>query len=270
MIRELLDQLSTLHGRLRRGNAIHVNDRQTKNEVIALGTSYFTNVRGSLVLSLGESEALLNHDGKWQDLIQLAHSNNARKTYIRLISSIQKELVQLNVACLSHVAEKPANKSGLSDLTPAELKIICTLESSVPSAAASYRQAILDLRSERLSYRGTASELREALRETLDHLAPDIQVMSQSGFTPEPGQKKPTMKQKAQYILGVRGRSKTQQGTIGKSIELIDGLSGEVARAVYNQASLATHVETSRTEVWKVKRYVDTVFFDLLEITEPY
>jgi len=182
---------------------------------------------------------------------------------------MQKELAQLNVVSLSRSAEKTSDASRLSDLTPAELMIIRTLQSTVPSAAASYQQAILDLRSERLSYRGTASELRESLRETLDHLAPDDQVMAQPGFKAEGDQKKPTMKQKTQYILAVRERSKTQRGTITKSIELIDSLSGEITRAVYNQASLATHIEASRTDVWKVKRYVDTVFFDLLEIAEP-
>lgn len=268
MIRDLLDRLASLQSRLRRGRAVNVNDHQTREEVIAVGTAYFTTSRASLVNALGESEALLLHDDKWQDLIRLAHGNNARRSYLKLIHDIHKELGEFNVASLSRSTEGPLRRTKLSDLTPAELLIIRTLESAVPSAAASYRQAILDLRSERLSYRGTASELRESLRETLDHLAPDKDVMAQPGFKPELGQSKPTMKQKTQYILGVRERSKTQRATIGKSIELIDSLSGEIIRAVYNQASLATHVETSRAEVWKVKRYVDTVFFDLLEISE--
>jgi hypothetical protein len=39
-------------------------------------------------------------------------------------------------------------------------------------------------------------------------------------------------------------------------------------RAVYNRASLATHVQQSKTEVRKIKRYVDTVLYDLLEIAK--
>ena len=49
-------------------------------------------------------------------------------------------------------------------------------------------------------------------------------------------------------------------------LKLIDELSGEVMRAVYNRASLATHIQQSKSEVQKIKRYVDTVLFDLLEI----
>ena len=53
-----------------------------------------------------------------------------------------------------------------------------------------------------------------------------------------------------------------------KSVNLIESLAGDVARAVYDRASLATHVESSRIEVQRIKRYVDTVLFDLLEISE--
>jgi hypothetical protein len=118
-----------------------------------------------------------------------------------------------------------------------------------------------------LSYRGTATEFRECLRETLDHLAPDSNVADQTWYRPEDGQKKPTMKQKVRYILTSRGRDKTQRESAEKMMGLIEELSGEVARAIYNRASLATHVQQSRSEVQKIKRYVDTVLFDLLELT---
>ena len=55
--------------------------------------------------------------------------------------------------------------------------IIGTLTSLLPSSARSYEQAIRDLQSaDRLSWRGPATDLRESLRETLDHLAPDADV----------------------------------------------------------------------------------------------
>lgn len=269
MIRELIDRLCGLQNRIRRGPAINVNDRETKEEVIAVAGQYFSACRQSLVETLGETEMLLSHDQKWQGLIRLAHGNSTRGTYLKTIVNLRKELAEFNVAHLSRIAEKPHGKGSLSDLTPAEDMIVRTLEKSVPSAAASYRQAILDLASAtRLSYRGTASELRESLRETLDLLAPDDDVTSQTGFVLEKGQTKPTMKQKTQYILSVRGRTKTKRLLAEKSVDLVDTLAGEITRALYNQASLATHVEASRADVLKIKRYVDTVFFDLLEISD--
>ena len=269
MIRQLLDRLEALHTRLRRGSTVNVNDGRTKEDVIAVAGQYFSTCRPALVRAIDESTALLHHDAGWQDLIRLAHANNSRRTYLKVISSLRKELTDLNVAALSNLSDRGGRASGPSDLTPAENLIIRTLESSTPSSAASYRQAILDLAGrDRLSYRGTASELREALRETLDHLAPDADVVAQPGFALEPGQGQPTMKQKAHYILALRGRSKRKRTLAVKSIELVDTLTGEITRAVYNEASLATHVEASRAEVLKLKRYVDTLFFDLLEISD--
>jgi hypothetical protein len=76
------------------------------------------------------------------------------------------------------------------------------------------------------------------------------------------------MKQKVRYILTSRDRNRTQMKSAEKMVGLIEELSGEVMRAVYNRASLATHVHQSKTEVRQIKRYVDTVLFDLLEIAQ--
>lgn len=269
MIGALLDRLDMLEARLRRGRAVNVNDSGTKELTIATGTFYFSQCRPHLTEILGDSERLSRHDEKWQQLIRLAHGNNARATYRRLLRELKKDLVELNVDYLAHLSNKGLDGQTLSDLTPAEELIIRTLEDYVPSAAASYRQGLLDLQAgERLSYRGTASEFREALRETLDHLAPDNEVQQAPGFTPEPGQTKPTMKQKVRFILSSRDRKKTQQQAAEKSVELVEELMGTLTRALYNRASLATHLESSRLEVQRIKRYVDTVFFDLLEISD--
>lgn len=269
MIQELIDGATALQARLRRGSAINVNDRATKEEAVRLATTYFNSHRPELLAVVGESSTLGEHDQKWQDLVRLAHGNNQRRTYLRTLGALAKELRELSVLSLSRASETNRGGWGLSTLTPAEHQIIATLEALLPTAAASYRQGILDLRdSDRLSYRGTASEFREALREALDALAADDDVTKQPGFNYEEGQKKPTMKQKARYVMTSRGRSKTQREVTEKAIGVVENLAGEVVRATYDRASLATHLETTRAEVVRIKRYVDTVFFDLLEIGE--
>jgi len=269
MIGALLERLGSFEARLRRGRAVNVNDDDTKEMAIAIATSYFSACRPHLTEVLSESEPLLEHDEKWQQLIRLAHGNNARATYRRRVRELKKGLIELNVEYLAGLSTRGVDGHGLSDLAPEENLIIKTLEEFVPSAAASYRQGLLDLQGgERLSYRGTASEFREALRETLDHLAPDADVQSGPGYTVEPGQTKPTMKQKVRFVLGSRGRKRTQQQAAEESVDLIEELAGALTRAVYNRASLATHLESSRAEVQQIKRYIDTVFFDLLEISE--
>ena len=91
--------------------------------------------------------------------------------------------------------------------------LISTLEAIVPTAALSYKQALTDLNicNHKISFRGTATELREALRETLDHLSPDTAIMKEPGFKLEQNQTKPTMKQKVRYILKMRNLNDTKE-----------------------------------------------------------
>ena len=64
-----------------------------------------------------------------------------------------------------------------------EQRIVATLTGLIESAGRSYEQACLDLRDNaKCSYRGAAAELRETLREVLDHLAPDKEVISQNKY----------------------------------------------------------------------------------------
>ncbi len=269
MLQQLLDRVAALQARIRRRSSVNVNDRETKAEVVSLVTAFFSECRGALPSTLQNSDGLLAADRSWQNLLRLAQGNSSRKTYNSTLRALKAQLAELHVTFLSSVSDKGVHGSSSSDLSAAEQLIIDTLERSLPTAAASYRQGILDLRADqRLSYRGTASEFREALRETLDYLAPDVDVMKQPGFKAEEGQTKPTMKQKVRFVLNSRERSKTQRETVERSIELVGTLAGELARAVYNRASLATHLETTRGEVQQVKRYVDTILYDLLEITE--
>lgn len=268
MVRELLGALAAFQARLRSRRTVNVNDRDTKEAALALAGSYFNSHRPQLAAVLGDA-ALREADEHWQELVRLAHGNNQRRSYHRLARALVAEIKDASIQTLARSAERSDAGLGPSDLTPAELRLLTTLEALLPTAAASYRQAVLDLnQGERLSYRGTASELREALRETLDHLAPDGEVTRQQGFKLEGNMTRPSMKQKARFVLVSRGRSKTQAAVAEKSLEVVENLVGEVVRATYDRASLATHLETTRAEVVRIKRYVDTLLFDLLEIPE--
>jgi hypothetical protein len=266
VLSEALSATGTFLSQIRRGRTVNVNDQSSKANAIALAGEYFSSTRPRLVEAIGETETVIAHDVCWQDLVRLAHGNNARRSYVSALKKLLRQLNEFSIA----VHTRPTSDAPLkapSVTTLAEIRLIETLERLVPSAAASYRQALIDLAdATRLSYRGTASEFREALRETLDHLAPDNAVMAQPNYTQEPGQSKPTMKQKVRFVLLSRDRNKTQRESAEKSVAFVSELSGEIARAVYNRASLATHVQESRNEVARIKRYVDTVLVDLLEV----
>ena len=163
------------------------------------------------------------------------------------------------------LADDPTASS--PSLSPIEASIQLALEAVLPSAAASYRQAILDLHDpSRQSMRGTAAELREALRELLDHLASDSDVMKMVGFKPEPGQAKPTMRQKAQFVLQAHRTPGAMSKASEDAASVVDAKSAALVRSVYRGGSFVAHVGSARVDVRKLKMYVDTVLAELLDV----
>jgi hypothetical protein len=260
---ELIARIDQLIGAIEGIKAAKIKSPAFKQDAIELAKLYFQSSRDSLAQSISQDK-LAPVDESWQQLIRLAHGRSPRASYEKCLTSLKKSMTELNILVISN-----PKRSSLQAhrFTASESVLIKTLEGLVPSAAASYIQGILDLASkDRVSYRGCAGEFREAFREILDHLAPDDDVMKAHGYTPERDRKTPTMKQKVRFILKSRGMNQTRSNVAEKSLELIESLHGDIARAIYDRASIATHLETTRDEVFQLKRYVDTILFDLLAI----
>ena len=97
MISPLLTDLEALTASLRRGEAVNVNDQSSKDRTVTLASRYFSDVRPIIIAVVGE-EAGLSHDEQWQQLIRLAHGDNARKTYLKVIGTIRKQPTEFNVS----------------------------------------------------------------------------------------------------------------------------------------------------------------------------
>jgi len=137
----------------------------------------------------------------------------------------------------------------------------------LPEAALSYRQVLQDLAGPaRYSYRGTATELREIVREVLDHLAPDDEVMKSPGFKLEKDRRAPTMKQKARFILRARGLGDTSRKAPEDAVELLEDQIASLARSVYDRGSASTHSATRIEAVSNFKGYADAVLAELLAV----
>jgi hypothetical protein len=268
MISELLNQLKSVTSAIQKNEAINVNSKNIKQGVISAATCYFKDCRDQVSRILNDDVALGKFDKDWQRLIKLAHGNNAKNSYLALLKGLLKKTTDLKIA--THIAV-PSTVIAKLSYSQAEGILISTLDQLLPSAAQSYRQGVKDLNSteERFSHRGTAAELRECLRETLDLLAPDEKVKEESWFKLEPNCSGPTMKQKVRFVLSYRGKNKTQRSLAEKSVGLIESLCGEITRAIYDRASVSTHIQTTKQEVAQMKRYLDAVLFDLLEIGQP-
>ena len=150
--------------------------------------------------------------------------------------------------------------------TPIERLIVETLSRIVPAAAASYQQCLLDLGGSRYSYRGIAHELREILRETLDYLAPDADVMASTGFKLEGDQERPTQRQKALHILRSRKLSREEISAPELAVTMIEEMGARITRTAYTRGSKDAHTVSSVAEVRQLKMWIDAVLGELLEI----
>lgn len=263
MIDGLYKEVSNLRDVIQHVPTRNVNTDDDKELAVEVATFYFKVCR-PFVLALGKPPEFIDkYDSHWQTLLRLAHGNNAKRSYQKVVTNLYRMTTEISVYSITLPAQ-----SAPATFSDDEQKLIGTLDKLLPSAAASYKQSLIDLQSNasRLSYRGIASELREVLREVLDHLAPDADVTTDPNYRNEPDQAKPTMGQKVRHILRSRRRSKSSRSSTEKSIELIEQLFGDITRGIYNRASLATHLESSISEVGQIKRYLDTVLFDLLEV----
>jgi hypothetical protein len=151
--------------------------------------------------------------------------------------------------------------------TATERLIIQTLSRILPAAAASYQQCLLDLsQGQRISYRGVAHELREVLRETLNYLAPDVEVMAEPGFKLDKDETRPTQRQKALHVLRKRRLSREAMSAPELTVSMVEELGASITRTAYTRGAKDAHTVSSAAEVRQLKMYVDAVLGELLEI----
>lgn len=261
----LREHLKKVRNLLNRASAKQVQAQSIINSSKELITQYFNDTRPVFQSNRLDDESLGGLDNWMQQLLTLTQKLSLKSKYNRTVKSIEQELNGVEIALVTATTE-PQTPSTIK-LDGKEQRIATTLAGLIKSAGLSYEQACMDLRDDtRCSYRGAAAELRETLREVLDQLAPDKEVVSQNNFKLEKDQKKPTMKQKVRYILKSRGKNKSQTEAPESAVTLVDEKVGALARSVYNRFSASTHISTSKQEVRQIKAYVDVVLGELLEI----
>lgn len=262
-IRDLQNKTKLLYDTLKKIKTKQVSQKQPKIMSMEIVDSYFRNTRDTLIIQNINDTTITTLDKLMQQLLESTQKSTTLKVYKKLTSEIKKNL--LTAEKLSLLSSGTLTKK--INLDPDDIKILETLSLLSPSAAFAYEQAIIDLQTEdRLSWRGPATDLREALRECLDYLAPDKDVISNQGFKFEKDRKTPTMAQKAQYILKKRDRTSAANKTVKDSIKIIDELLSGFIRSIYNRASVSTHTPTDKNEVTRIKDLVKFVLCELLSI----
>jgi len=260
-------RIESARSTLGRTKSVNINKDLIRNDVRELVQEYFRSLRPALAALGLTDEGLAALDAPAQELLRLAGGRNPRSSYLRTFRDFHSARVAVEAERelrLGHAVGAPDREVAVSGV---ETQILTTLRQLVPSAGLSYEQALRDLRGgPRLSYRGTAVEFRETLREVLDHLAPDADVMRSPGFKLEKDTTRPTMKQKAQFVLKARGTVSGALSTPKDAIQRVEDASASLARSVYTRGSISTHVATTREEVLTMKPYVDGVLAELLQV----
>ena len=258
----LCEAFAKLVAHFNRSVSVNVNSTTLRSEIKTVAQQFFRRARPGLA-RIGMEDQLAELNSPFQNLIWLSEGRNAAVTYRKYIKQLRKALPRIT----GQLEVRLAGTQEAVTQTTAEAQFINLLGSLVPSAGLSYQQAIADLGdANRISFRGPAVELRETLRDVLDHLAPDDDVMKSDGFKLEKDRTKPTMKQKVRFILRARGQSKATTAVPEDTTATIEAMVGDLARSVYNQGSIATHVATERRNVVQLRRYVEVVLHDILAL----
>ena len=110
-------------------------------------------------------------------ILQLSTEAREKSAYLGQIKELRPYLQE---AMIDVMKARGVRRLVLSDT---ERRIFTTLEKMLPATASSYEQVLQDVGAgKRISWRGTGTELREVLREVMDHLAPDAEVMAAPNF----------------------------------------------------------------------------------------
>lgn len=238
-----------------------LNSAKKRDQLRQLVETYFDRVRPTFAPSREQGEVTQPVDDAMQALLIECHKRGQTSRYKKLLAAAREALIQVDAA------QMLPQSLELTPIDSSDSQILSALDRLLPSAALAYLQAVEDLKtSDRYSWRGPATDLRECMREVLDHLAPDKDVEGQVGYKRESDARGPTMKQKVRHILRKRNAASAATSSVEAAVLAVEDALGVFVRSVYTRSSVSTHTATSKDEVLRIKSLVQVVLQELLAI----
>jgi len=149
---------------------------------------------------------------------------------------------------------------------PSQDLIYSALVSLSAPLAASYAQVKYDLEDlDRVSWAGTAHEIREIVSNLLRLKAPDSDIVEQPWYKQETNTSGPTQKQRVKFILQKQSAG-SKQREVAELVTLMEELIGNLVRATYSRASDAAHRMKGKTEAIRLFKYLEAFAHDLLDL----
>jgi hypothetical protein len=241
--------------------------QQQRHAIRSFVGAWFQLYRPAFLGMLGDQEAVKPVDDSMQSLTRLVATGEGRRR-------ITTELAQLKRTFSEHLVV-PLTRSYWSrapERTPAGLdeEVLKRLTKLDVQLANGYEQVILDLEDKnRISYRGTAGELREVLTGVLHRLAPTAQVEAtewyresrRSGTRKDPT---PTRSERVRFILRARNTGSAQTDAAETYVESVEERLGLVVNATYARQSVAAHRGAELGEVAQLLRYANALLREVL------
>ncbi len=194
-------------------------------------------------------------------------NNNSKKSpildyyhkYLIRVSDLKTDLSKIVNINIPKVPIRKVNTSFHDGIYTALVGVSITL-------ANSYEQVKIDLdNNQRISWSGTAHEIREIVTNLLRLLAPNDEITLESWYKQEKDSSGPTQKQRVKYILQKQSGG-SKQSEVTELVTQIEGLVANMVRATYSRASDAAHRSKDRTEVLRLFKYFEAFAHDLLDI----
>ena len=256
---EFEQQLEALEKALGRLKTIRVNTAEEISRIRAVISTWFETLRPVLASQGVEFAQLKAVDEPLSQCMELTLTRSPRNRYR---SHIHQAARVFKRQIILHLSTRTANPP----LDASTQMIVEKLSQLSPHLAVSYRQVHRDLTDNtRLSYRGTANELREILRETLEHLAPDDKVMAREWYRPVGDRRAPTHQQRARYILEKRGGGSSEQEVVNRALSVVEDGIAKLVRDLYSRAADAAHTPKDASEIERLLHHFHALVHDLCE-----
>jgi hypothetical protein len=257
-----VDIVDRLLAQLRR--TANVTKAELRIGIRAFVGAWFQDFQGQLIELVGDEEFVKPIDDQMQELQKSITDESTTKTFLlKQVMGIKQTFADKLMLPASRAYWARAQEKSPAGL---DREVLKRLERLDPKLAASYRQVVIDLEQPRLSYRGTAGELREVLTRILHTLAPTADVEATDWYKASVRAKTrkettPTRAERVRYILRDRAtRAETAEGfatTVEERLAL-------VVSATYADGSAQTHAGAEAGEVAQQLRYVNALLSDIL------
>jgi len=262
---EFSDILDRLLAQLRAREAL--SHDQLRRAIRSFVGAWFQLYRPAFLGMLGDQDALTPIDDVMQSITKLVADGEGRRRLTAELGRLKQIFSDQLVVPLTRSYWSRAPERTRAGLDEEVLRRLRRLDVQLANG---YEQVILDLEDQnRISYRGTAGELREVLTGVLHTLAPTAQVEAtdwyresrRSGARREPT---PTRAERVRFILRGRNTGSAQTDAAETYVESVEERLGLVVNATYARNSVAAHRGAELDEVAQLLRYANALLREVL------